>query len=48
MWSARRNLDDKYLSINENFCVDTEYNRRKLYQIFRLAKSMDKYKNRYI
>ena len=44
VWSARRNLGDKSLSINENFCVDTEYNWRKLYPIFRLAKSMDKYK----
>ena len=44
VWSARRNLNDKSLSINENFCMDTEYNRRKLYTILRLAKSMDKYK----
>ena len=26
MWSAHRNLDDKSLSINKNFYVDTEFN----------------------
>ena len=45
VWAARRHLDDRSLSINENFCAETEFKRRKLYPIFRLAKSIDKYRN---
>ena len=37
---------DNTVSISENFCGDTEFNRRKLYPIYRAAKRMEKYKNR--
>ena len=46
VWNGRRNLDDKSFSINENFCADTEFKRRKLYPIYRMAKNMDKYKSK--
>lgn len=45
VWAARTNLDDKTVSISENFCGNTEFNRRKLYPIYRTAKKTEKYRN---
>ena len=38
VWMAKKNVNDKTLSINEHFCGDTEFKRRKLYPIYRAAK----------
>ena len=46
VWSERRNLEDHTLSMNENFCSDTEFHRRKLYPIFRKAKSIEQYRGK--
>ena len=40
MWAARTKLDDNTLTISENFCRCTEFNRRKLYPIYRTVKHM--------
>ena len=45
VWFSRKHIDDRAINLNENFCADTEFKRRKLYPIFRLAKSMDSYRN---
>ena len=41
--SAISQLTDTKVSISENYSADTEYNRNKLYMIYRKAKSIDKY-----
>ena len=38
VWMAKKNINDKTLSINEHFCGDTEFKRQKLYLIYRAAK----------
>ena len=35
VWAARTKLNDNTLTISENFCGGTEFNRRKLYPIYR-------------
>ena len=45
VWNRRQNLNDKTFSMNENFCADTDFKRRKLYPIYREAKKMDKYRS---
>ena len=44
VWMAKKNINDKTLSINEHFCGDTEFKRRKLYPIYRAAKKKEKYR----
>ena len=44
--AARTKLNDNTLTISENFCGGTEFNRRKLYPIYRTAKRMEQYKNK--
>ena len=44
VWMAKKNINDKTLSINEHFCGDTEFRRRKLYPIYRAAKKKEKYR----
>ena len=46
VWAACTKLNDNTLTISENFCGGTEFNRRKLYPIYRTAKRMDQYKNK--
>ena len=41
VWMAKKNINDKTLSINEHFCGDTEFKRRKLYPIYRAAKKKE-------
>ena len=38
VWSARKELANTGYSMSENFSTQTEYNRRKLYPLFRAAK----------
>ena len=44
VWKAKTKLTDGRYSISDDFSRGTEYNRRKLYAIYKKAKSMDKYK----
>ena len=44
VWMAKKNINDKTLSINEHFGGDTEFKRRKLYPIYRAAKKKEKYR----
>ena len=44
VWKAKTKLTDSRYSISDNFSRGTEHNRRKLYAIYKKAKSMDKYK----
>lgn len=46
VWEKRHTLANTPYSLNENFCYQTEFNRKKLYPIYRKAKSMDEYKNK--
>ena len=46
VWDARTNLSNTQHSINENFSQDVEYNRRKLYPIYKLAKKSEAYQNK--
>lgn len=47
VWEARKFLGaTPQYSINENFPRDTEYNRRKLYPVYKRAKKMDEYKSK--
>lgn len=43
VWDHRKNISQNHLYISENFARDTEYNRNKLYPIYKRAKSMVKY-----
>lgn len=43
VWGSRSKLRGTSYSLNENFCADTEFNRRRLYPIYRKAKNMGKY-----
>ena len=38
VWECRKNLGNTKYSVNENFPKSVEYNRRKLYPIYKLAK----------
>ena len=46
VWKGKSNITDSMFSISENFSRDTEYNRRKLYAIYKKAKNMEKYKKK--
>lgn len=46
VWNARRNITDPKVHINENFSSNTEFNRKKLYAIYRKAKNDAKYKSK--
>lgn len=46
VWAARSMLAKSSYSINENFSGDTEFNRRKMYPIFRAAKKMPNYEKK--
>ena len=46
VWGAKSQLTDAKVSVSENYSADTEYNRNKLYMIYRKAKSIDKYKQK--
>ena len=46
VWKGKSNITDNKFSISENFSRDTEYNRRKLYAIYKKAKNMEKYKKK--
>ena len=46
VWAGKSNLTDSRYSVNENFSRDTEYNRRKLFAIYKKAKNMDNYKKK--
>ena len=45
-WSARSKLAGTSYSVSENFTGETEYNRKKLYPIFKAAKKMQKYEKK--
>ena len=45
-WGARKNISDNAVSISENFCGATEFNRRKLYPIYRRATKMEKHQRK--
>ena len=46
VWGAKFHISDSGVSISENFSADTEYNRNKLYMLYKKAKSMDRYKQK--
>ena len=46
VWSARSKLAGTSFGVAENFNGETEYNRKKLYPIFKAAKKMQKYENK--
>ena len=46
VWSARSKLAGTSYSVSENFTGETEYNRKKLYPIFKAAKKMQKYEKK--
>ena len=46
VWDAKSQLTDVHVSISENYSVDTEYNRNRLYMFYKKAKSMNKYKQK--
>ena len=46
VWSARSKLAGTSFGVAENFTGETEYNRKKLYPIFKAAKKMQKYENK--
>ena len=46
VWSARSKLAKTKFSLSENFCGMTEYNRKKIYPIFRVAKKNPLYENK--
>jgi len=44
IWNAKGKISDGHVSISENFSFGTEYNRKKLYPIYKKAKNMDEYR----
>ena len=46
VWKGKSNITDNKFSISENFSRDTEFNRGKLYAIYKKAKNMEKYKKK--
>lgn len=46
VWEARKNLGSTQFSINENYPQEVEYNRRKLYPLYKLAKSTVTYRGK--
>jgi len=45
-WSARNKISDRSLFISENFSAETEFRRKKLYIIYKYAKSLVKYQKK--
>ena len=46
VWMSRKNLSTTpQFSVSENFSNDVEYNRRKLYPVYRFAKQVETYRN---
>ena len=48
VWDKRSQLTGREYSMSENFSRGTEYNRQKLYPIFKKAKHVDTYKKVYL
>ena len=48
VWDAKFKLTDHKLSVSDNFSKNTEFKRRKLYAIYKKAKTVDKYKKKNI
>ena len=46
VWEARNKISDSSLFISENFSAETEFNRKKIYIIYKYAKSLEKYKTK--
>ena len=46
VWGARSKLAGTPYGVTENFTGETEYNRKKLYPIFKAVKKMQKYEER--
>ena len=46
VWAARNKNSDSSLFISENFSTETELNRKKIYIIYKYAKSLEKYKTK--
>ena len=46
VWAARNQIRDDSLFISENFTAETEFRRKKLYIIYKYAKSLEKYKTK--
>ena len=44
VWNARNQIKDDHIFMSENFSFDTEYRRKKLYAIYKKAKTVEKYK----
>ena len=46
VWAARNKIGNVKLFMSENFSNETDFNRRKLYPIFKKAKSIEEYKTK--
>ena len=46
VWDAKFKLTDHKFSVSDNFSKNTEFKRRKLYAIYKKAKTVDKYKKK--
>ena len=46
VWDAKFKITDHRYFISDNFSRNTEFKRRKLYAIYKKAKSMDQYKKK--
>ena len=46
VWDAKFKLTDHRFSVSDNFSRDTEFRRRKLFAIYKKAKTMDKFKKK--
>ena len=44
VWDVKFKLTDHKFSVSDNFSKNTEFKRRKLYAIYKKAKTVDKYK----
>ena len=46
VWAAKFKLTDHKFSVSDNFSRNTEFKRRKLYAIYKKAKTVDKFKKK--
>ena len=46
VWGSRSNISSESLFMSENFSAETEFNRKKLFIVYRYAKSLDRYKGK--
>ena len=46
VWDAKFKLTDHRFSVSDNFSRDTEFKRRKLFPIYKKAKTLDKFKKK--